>query len=90
MSDSLLSVEDLAVEFDTYGGIVKAVRGVSFAVDTGETLEDPGPVGDGDPGPVVEEANDRLRRRTGPEGDGDRERAHLLHRIGDQIGNGRF
>jgi oligopeptide/dipeptide ABC transporter ATP-binding protein len=38
VSDSLLNVEDLAVEFDTYGGIVKAVRGVSFDVDTGETL----------------------------------------------------
>ena len=38
MSDSLLSVENLAVEFDTYGGIVKAVRGVSFGVDKGETL----------------------------------------------------
>jgi ABC-type dipeptide/oligopeptide/nickel transport system ATPase component len=35
---TLLNVEDLAVEFDTYGGIVKAVRGVSFGVDTGETL----------------------------------------------------
>ncbi len=38
MSDTLLNVENLAVEFDTYGGIVKAVRGVSFRVDTGETL----------------------------------------------------
>ena len=34
----LLEVENLAVEFDTYGGVVKAVRGVDFSVDSGETL----------------------------------------------------
>lgn len=34
----LLEVEDLAVEFDTYGGVVKAVRGVSFSVDQSKTL----------------------------------------------------
>ena len=34
----LLAVEDLQVEFDTYGGIVKAVRGVSFNVYAGRTL----------------------------------------------------
>ncbi len=34
----LLTVEDLAVEFDTYGGVVKAVRGVSFSVHSGATL----------------------------------------------------
>ena len=34
----LLEVDDLSVEFDTYGGIVKAVRGVSFSVDSGKTL----------------------------------------------------
>lgn len=34
----LLEVENLAVEFDTYGGVVKAVRGVDFKVDSGETL----------------------------------------------------
>jgi len=34
----LLEVEGLAVEFDTYGGTVQAVRGVSFSVDSGETL----------------------------------------------------
>ena len=35
---SLLTVDDLHVEFDTYGGIVKAVRGVSFAIESGQTL----------------------------------------------------
>lgn len=34
----LLQVENLAVEFTTYGGIVQAVRGVSFSVDRGKTL----------------------------------------------------
>ena len=38
MNDRLLDVEDLAVEFDTYGGVVQAVRGISFHVHTGETL----------------------------------------------------
>ncbi len=34
----LLEVKDLAVEFDTYGGTVQAVRGVDFTVEEGETL----------------------------------------------------
>lgn len=34
----LLEVNDLRVEFDTYGGSVKAVRGVSFEVAAGKTL----------------------------------------------------
>ena len=34
----VLSVHDLEVEFDTYGGKVKAVRGVSYDVGAGETL----------------------------------------------------
>ncbi len=35
---ALLEVDDLHVEFDTYGGIVKAVRNVGFKVDEGRTL----------------------------------------------------
>lgn len=38
MSNAILAVDNLHVEFDTYGGIVHAVRGVSFAVAPGETL----------------------------------------------------
>lgn len=38
VSDSILEVKDLTVEFATYGGIVKAVRGVSFDVERGKTL----------------------------------------------------
>jgi len=34
----LLDVRDLRVEFDTYGGTVKAVRGVTFSVEAGNTL----------------------------------------------------
>ncbi len=37
-SDIVLDVQDLNVEFDTYGGIVKAVRGVSYQVRRGKTL----------------------------------------------------
>ena len=35
---AVLEVRDLHVEFDTYGGIVHAVRGVSFDVFAGKTL----------------------------------------------------
>jgi oligopeptide/dipeptide ABC transporter ATP-binding protein len=36
--EPLLAVEDLRVEFDTYGGTIQAVRGVSFALVAGRTL----------------------------------------------------
>lgn len=38
MSESILSVTDLKVEFATYGGVVSAVRGVSFDLKKGKTL----------------------------------------------------
>ncbi|MBL4680489.1 MAG: ABC transporter ATP-binding protein [Pseudomonadales bacterium] len=38
MSDDILQVENLKVEFSTYGGTVKAVRGVSFSVERSKTL----------------------------------------------------
>ncbi len=37
-ASTLLEVENLAVEFDTYGGTVQAVRGVNFTVQAGKTL----------------------------------------------------
>ena len=37
-SGTILSVSNLCVEFDTYGGIIKAVRGVDFEVQRGRTL----------------------------------------------------
>lgn len=38
MSTPLLEVQNLHVEFDTYGGTVQAVRGVDFKVEAGRTL----------------------------------------------------
>lgn len=38
MSEPVLTVDDLAVDFHTQGGTVEAVRGVSFSVNRGETL----------------------------------------------------
>src|SRR5919108_467141 len=43
----LLEVRDLHVEFRTRDGIAKAVNGVSFAVDAGETLAVLGESGSG-------------------------------------------
>jgi oligopeptide/dipeptide ABC transporter ATP-binding protein len=38
MSSPALQVDKLSVEFDTYGGVVKAVREVSFTLQQGRTL----------------------------------------------------
>ena len=38
LAPPLLAVEDLEVEFATFGGTVHAVRGVSFKVDAGRTM----------------------------------------------------
>ena len=43
----LLEVSNLSVEFETYGGVVKAVRGVDFSVDAGEVLAIGGEAGCG-------------------------------------------
>ncbi|SIS45125.1 ABC transporter ATP-binding protein [Salimicrobium salexigens] len=45
--DNLLEVNNLHVSFDTYGGEVKAVRGVDFSVKKGETLAIVGESGSG-------------------------------------------
>ena len=37
-NSAVLDVTDLHVEFDTHGGVVKAVRGASFSVRSGRTL----------------------------------------------------
>jgi microcin C transport system ATP-binding protein len=44
---SLLEVEDLSVSFRVEGGIVEAVRGVSFAIERGETVALVGESGSG-------------------------------------------
>src|SRR5712672_768299 len=44
---SLLEVEDLRVSFHTRNGIVRAVNGVSFSVEKGETLGVVGESGSG-------------------------------------------
>jgi len=44
---ALLEVENLTVSFPTADGVVRAVRGVSFNVDTGQTLGIVGESGSG-------------------------------------------
>jgi len=44
---SLLEVRDLRVDFDTYGGVVRAARGVSFSLERGKTLAIVGESGSG-------------------------------------------
>jgi ABC-type dipeptide/oligopeptide/nickel transport system ATPase component len=38
VAERLLDVDDLRVQFETERGLVHAVNGVSFHVDSGETL----------------------------------------------------
>ena len=38
MTEAMLEVDNLHVEFATYGGVIKAVRGVNFSVNKGQTL----------------------------------------------------
>jgi oligopeptide transport system ATP-binding protein len=47
MSDRLLEVKDLSTHFFTHAGVVKAVNGVSFTLDRGETLGIVGESGSG-------------------------------------------
>lgn len=47
MSERILNVNNLRVSFDTYAGEVEAVRGISFYVDSGETLAIVGESGSG-------------------------------------------
>ena len=45
--EDILSVKNLSVSFDTYAGVIQAVRGVSFNLKKGETLAIVGESGSG-------------------------------------------
>ena len=47
MAERLLDVNDLSTHFFTYAGVVKAVNGVSFTLDRGQTLGIVGESGSG-------------------------------------------
>ena len=47
MSEKILSVNDLRVTFETRRGLVKAVNGLSFEINRGETLGIVGESGSG-------------------------------------------
>src|SRR5258705_4796235 len=44
---SLLEVKNLAIQFQTEGGVIDAVRGISFSLNKGETLAIVGESGSG-------------------------------------------
>ena len=47
MSETILEVKDLRINFKTFAGIVQAVRGVNFTLEKGETLAIVGESGSG-------------------------------------------